>query len=386
MFANAETKPRLQIVDVTAERRGEPGIVVVGIGGCGCNNIDRMIAENIPKVRYIAMNTDLQELNTCRADLAVQLGPKTCGGHGAGGNCEIGETAADESRKEIEDSLQNCRIVFISAGMGGGTGTGASPIVAKIAKDIDAITIGVVSRPFAIEGPKRSRIAEEGLEKLRNMLDMLIVIPNDGLINSEDADKDIGTVLSNGNRILKNAVEGISNIISTPGLMNLDFNDIKSVVTTGGGAMMGTGCCTGEKRADVAARSAISDPLLENISIDGAKSLLISIHCPKDASAKEFHDAASVIQDAVGNEADVYLGVTKAEDDSEEFKVTVIATGFGQEYEEDDVAVRFPGFPTETSEIATEKQYPISFTASKGSADVKSQRNTLPVFMRRDMD
>lgn len=385
MLPPIDNKPRLQIVDVTTERRGEQGIIVVGIGGCGCNNIDRMIAEDIPKVNYIAMNTDLQELNACRADLSIPLGPKICAGHGAGGDCEIGEKAADESKKEIEESLMNSRIVFITAGMGGGTGTGASPIVAKIARDTDAITIGVVSRPFAIEGPKRSRKAEEGLDKLRNILDMLIVIPNDGLLNNEDVNKDVNAVLSSGNRILKNAVEGISNIISTPGLINLDFNDIKTVVTTGGGAMMGTGCCTGEKRADEAARGAISDPLLENISIEGAKSLLISIQCPQDASAKEFHDAAAVIQGAAGAEADVFLGVTQVEDDSEEFKVTVIATGFGQEYE-DDLEEQFLRLPADNSEIDIANPHGISFTAAKGSSDLKHKRNALPIFLQRDMD
>lgn len=325
-----EEGPRLQIVDVTEEYRGKPKITVAGIGGCGCNAIDRMLSADIVGVEYIAMNTDLQALNSCKADLTVQLGLKLTGGLGAGGNCETGESSAEESRNEIEEALQDSRMVFIAAGMGGGTGTGAAPVVAKVARELGAITVGVVTRPFEIEGAVKKIRAEQGINTLRKEVDTLIVIPNDSLRREAGDEETLTDSFERCNRTLKDAVEGIANIISSPGLMNLDFQDIKKVITTGGGAMMGTGCCNGEHRASEAASRAISDPLLENVSIEGAKSLLVSVQASSNMKFSEFHTAVEIVTKAVGPQADVSLGTSIIEEMGDRLKVTVIATGFGE--------------------------------------------------------
>jgi len=330
-----EEGPRLQIVDVAEEFHGKPKIVVIGIGGCGCNAIDRMLSADIIGVEYIALNTDLQALQNCEPDLKVQLGPKLTGGLGAGGNVETGESSAEESRDEIEESLQDCSMVFIAAGMGGGTGTGAAPVVARIARDLNAITVGVVTRPFEIEGSVKKNRAEQGISALRKEVDTLIVIPNDSLRREAGDDETLSNALERGNRTLKDAVEGIANIISSPGLMNLDFQDIKKVITTGGGAMMGTGCCNGEHRATEAASRAISDPLLENVSIEGAQSLLVSIQASSSMKFAEFHEAVEIVTKAVGPQADVSLGTSIVESMGDKLKVTVIATGFGEVEEMD---------------------------------------------------
>ncbi len=330
-----EEGPRLQIVDVAEEFHGKPKIVVIGIGGCGCNAIDRMLNADIIGVEYIALNTDLQALQNCEPDLKVQLGPKLTGGLGAGGNVETGESSAEESRDEIEESLQDCSMVFIAAGMGGGTGTGAAPVVARIARDLNAITVGVVTRPFEIEGSVKKNRAEQGISALRKEVDTLIVIPNDSLRREAGDDETLSNALERGNRTLKDAVEGIANIISSPGLMNLDFQDIKKVITTGGGAMMGTGCCNGEHRATEAASRAISDPLLENVSIEGAQSLLVSIQASSSMKFAEFHEAVEIVTKAVGPQADVSLGTSIVESMGDKLKVTVIATGFGEVEEMD---------------------------------------------------
>ncbi len=322
--------PRLQIVDVAEEGRGKPKIAVVGIGGCGCNAIDRMISADIIGVDYVAMNTDLQALNSCRADLKIQLGPKLTGGLGTGGNPENGESSAEESKKEIEECLLDIRMVFIAAGMGGGTGTGAAPVIARAAKAAGAITVGVVTRPFEVEGHVKKNRSEQGIWALRKEVDTLIVIPNDSLRREAGDDESFASALDRGNKTLKDAVEGIANIISSPGLINLDFQDIKKVITTGGGAMMGTGCCNGEHRASEAASRAISDPLLENVSIEGAKSLLISVQASSSMRFSEFHEAVQIVTQAVGPQADVSLGSSLVEEMEDRLKVTVIATGFGE--------------------------------------------------------
>ena len=329
--------PRLQIVDVAEECRGKPKIAVVGVGGCGCNAIDRMISADIIGVDYVAMNTDLQALNSCRADLKIQLGPKLTGGLGTGGNPETGESSAEESRKEIEECIQDTSMVFIAAGMGGGTGTGAAPVIARAAKATGAITVGVVTRPFEVEGDVKRNRSEQGIWALRREVDTLIVIPNDSLRREAGDDETFANALDRGNRTLKDAVEGIANIISSPGLINLDFQDIRKVITTGGGAMMGTGCCNGEHRASEAANRAISDPLLENVSIEGAKSLLISVQASSSMRFAEFHEAVEIVTKEVGPQADVSLGSSLVEDMDDRLKVTVIATGFGEMDEIDEI-------------------------------------------------
>lgn len=379
-----EKGPRLQIVDVTEEYHGKPKIVVVGIGGCGCNAIDRMLNADIVGVEYIAMNTDLQALQNCDPDLKVQLGPKLTGGLGAGGNVETGESSAEESRDEIVESLQDCSMVFIAAGMGGGTGTGAAPVVSRIARDLNAITVGVVTRPFEIEGSIKKNRAEQGISALRKEVDTLIVIPNDSLRREAGDDETLSNALERGNRTLKDAVEGIANIISSPGLMNLDFQDIKKVITTGGGAMMGTGCCNGEHRASEAASRAISDPLLENVSIEGAQSLLVSIQASSSMKFAEFHDAVEIVTKAVGPQADVSLGTSIVESMGDKLKVTVIATGFGEveDTEIDPVDIRLPHeIKTNTVNRDLERgRIPFILGAARSSG--KEERKKQPPFFR----
>ena len=379
-----EEGPRLQIVDVTEEYHGKPKIVVVGIGGCGCNAIDRMLNADIIGVEYIALNTDLQALQNCDSDLKVQLGPKLTGGLGAGGNVETGESSAEESRDEIVESLQDCSMVFIAAGMGGGTGTGAAPVVARIARDLNAITVGVVTRPFEIEGSVKKNRAEQGISALRKEVDTLIVIPNDSLRREAGDDETLSNALERGNRTLKDAVEGIANIISSPGLMNLDFQDIKKVITTGGGAMMGTGCCNGEHRASEAASRAISDPLLENVSIEGAQSLLVSIQASSSMKFAEFHEAVEIVTKAVGPQADVSLGTSIVESMGDKLKVTVIATGFGEveDLEIDSVDLRLPeGLKSKSGSREMERDR-IPFILGAARNGGKEERKKHPPFFR----
>ena len=379
-----EEGPRLQIVDVTEEFHGKPKIVVIGIGGCGCNAIDRMLNADIIGVEYIALNTDLQALQNCEPDLKVQLGPKLTGGLGAGGNVETGESSAEESKDEIIESLQDCSMVFIAAGMGGGTGTGAAPVVARIARELNAITVGVVTRPFEIEGSVKKNRAEQGISALRKEVDTLIVIPNDSLRREAGEDETLSNALERGNKTLKDAVEGIANIISSPGLMNLDFQDIKKVITTGGGAMMGTGCCNGEHRASEAASRAISDPLLENVSIEGAQSLLVSIQASSSMKFAEFHEAVEIVTKAVGPQADVSLGTSIIESMDDKLKVTVIATGFGEveDMEIDSADIRLPdSLKSNNSSRETERdRIPFLLGANRNSG--KEDRKKHPPFFR----
>ena len=379
-----EEGPRLQIVDVTEEYHGKPKIVVVGIGGCGCNAIDRMLNADIVGVEYIALNTDLQALQNCEPDLKVQLGPKLTGGLGAGGNVETGESSAEESRDEIVESLQDCSMVFIAAGMGGGTGTGAAPVVARIARELNAITVGVVTRPFEIEGSVKKNRAEQGISALRKEVDTLIVIPNDSLRREAGDDETLSNALERGNRTLKDAVEGIANIISSPGLMNLDFQDIKKVITTGGGAMMGTGCCNGEHRASEAASRAISDPLLENVSIEGAQSLLVSIQASSSMKFAEFHEAVEIVTNAVGPQADVSLGTSIVESMGDKLKVTVIATGFGEveDMEIDSVDIRLPESLKSKNASREIERDRIPFILGAARSNGKEERKKHPPFFR----
>lgn len=380
-----EEGPRLQIVDVTEEYHGKPKIVVVGIGGCGCNAIDRMLSADIIGVEYIAMNTDLQALQNCEPDLKVQLGPKLTGGLGAGGNVETGESSAEESRDEIVESLQDSSMIFIAAGMGGGTGTGAAPVVARIARELSAITVGVVTRPFEIEGAVKKNRAEQGISALRKEVDTLIVIPNDSLRREAGDEETLSDALERGNRTLKDAVEGIANIISSPGLMNLDFQDIKKVITTGGGAMMGTGCCNGEHRASEAASRAISDPLLENVSIEGAKSLLVSIQASSGMKFAEFHEAVEIVTKAVGEQADVSLGTSIVESMEDRLKVTVIATGFGEvdDTDLDSIDMRFSDrLKPESSESVSDRER-MPFILGAARTGEKEERKKQPPFFKR---
>ncbi|MBB1123417.1 cell division protein FtsZ [Limosilactobacillus albertensis] len=304
----------------------EARIKVIGVGGGGGNAVNRMIAEKVQGVDFIVANTDLQALNNSEATTKIRLGPKLTKGLGAGSNPEVGEKAAQESEEQIKKALEGADMVFITAGMGGGTGTGAAPVVAKLAKDSGALTVGVVTRPFSFEGPRRARYAAEGLEKLKSNVDTLIIVANNRLLEMIDKKTPMMEAFKEADNVLRQGVQGISDLIVTPGYINLDFADIKTLMSNQGSALMGVGASTGENRATEATKKAISSPLLE-VSIDGAQHVLMDITGGKDLSMFEAQEASDVIKQAAGTNVDISFGMSLNESMGDEVRVTVIATG-----------------------------------------------------------
>lgn len=303
-------------------------IKVIGIGGGGGNAINHMIDRSVQGVEFIAMNTDVQDLHHSKADKKIHLGKNLTKGLGAGMNPEIGRKAAEETRSEVQDFVKGADMVFITAGMGGGTGTGASPVIARAAKEQGILTVGVVTRPFFFEGAQRVRIAEEGIKALEKEVDAIIIIPNDRLLQITDKNTGFNEAFEMVDEILRQAVEGISDLITTPGKINVDFADIKAIMADAGSALMGIGYAAGEGRAEQAALQAINSPLLE-ISINGAKGVLFSISGNEDLGIQEIQSAAKIITESIDKDARVIFGTT--EDNrlkKGEVKVTVIATGF----------------------------------------------------------
>ena len=304
----------------------EAQIKVIGVGGAGGNAVNRMITEKVQGVDFIVANTDLQALNNSQATTKIRLGPKLTKGLGAGSNPEVGEKAAQESEEQIKKALEGADMVFITAGMGGGTGTGAAPVVAKLAKDSGALTVGVVTRPFSFEGPRRARYAAEGLEKLKSNVDTLIIVANNRLLEMIDKKTPMMEAFKEADNVLRQGVQGISDLIVTPGYINLDFADIKTLMSNQGSALMGVGASTGENRATEATKKAISSPLLE-VSIDGAQHVLMDITGGKDLSMFEAQEASDVIKQAAGTNVDISFGMSLNESMGDEVRVTVIATG-----------------------------------------------------------
>ncbi len=303
-------------------------IRVVGIGGSGNNAVNHMINNKINGVEFIAINSDAQDLHNSRAKKKIHIGKNLTRGLGAGGNPEIGRRAADETREEIANSIKGSDMIFVTCGMGGGTGTGAAPVTAKIARESGALTVGVVTKPFLFEGQERMRLALQGIEELKKEVDALITIPNDRLMAIVDRDTTIQNAFGMCDDILKQAVEGISDLIITPGIINVDFADIRSVMENAGSALMGIGISSGEKRAEEAAQAAINSPLLE-VSITGAKGVLFAIAGGDDLGMLEIQEAARVITESIDPHAKVIFGAIKDEKlKKNELKVTVIATGF----------------------------------------------------------
>ena len=301
-------------------------IKVIGVGGGGGNAVNRMITEKVQGVDFIVANTDLQALNASEAQTKIQLGPKLTKGLGAGSNPEVGDKAAEESEEQIQKALEGSDMVFITAGMGGGTGTGAAPVVAKIAKDSGALTVGVVTRPFSFEGPRRAKFATEGLAKLKANVDTLIIVANNRLLEMIDKKTPMMEAFKEADNVLRQGVQGISDLIVTPGYINLDFADIKTLMSNQGSALMGVGSATGENRATEATKKAISSPLLE-VSISGAQHVLMDITGGKDLSMFEAQEASDVIKQAAGTNVDISFGMSLNESLGDEVRVTVIATG-----------------------------------------------------------
>ncbi|MCA9361320.1 cell division protein FtsZ [Candidatus Kaiserbacteria bacterium] len=303
-------------------------IRVIGVGGSGNNAVNHMVSSKIKGVEFIAINSDAQDLHHSLAKKKIHVGKNLTRGLGAGGNPDMGRRAAEETREEIANSLKGSDMIFITGGMGGGTGTGAAPVVAKIARESGALTVGVVTKPFLFEGQERMRLALQGIEELKKEVDALITIPNDRLLAIVDKETTVKNAFGMCDDILKQAVEGISDLITMPGIINVDFADIRSVMENAGSALMGIGMSTGEKRSEEAARSAINSPLLE-VSITGAKGVLFAIAGGDDLGMLEIQDAARVITETIDPHAKVIFGAIRDEKlKKNEVKVTVIATGF----------------------------------------------------------
>jgi len=305
-------------------------IKVVGVGGGGVNAVNRMIEAGVGGVEFIAVNTDAQALIMSDADLKLDIGRDSTRGLGAGANPEVGREAADEHRNELEDALTGADMVFITAGEGGGTGTGAAPVVAEVARSLGALTVGVVTRPFGFEGRRRSVAAEQGIQSLKAAVDTLIIIPNERLLEIADQTTPVVEAFRMADEILTNGVKGITDLITTPGLINVDFADVKTVMSEAGSAVMGIGQSTGDSRAQQAAEKAISSPLLET-SMDGARGVLLSIAGPIDMTLHEVSTAASIVADHSDGDANIIFGAVVDDTLGDEMRVTVIAAGFEQE-------------------------------------------------------
>ncbi|HHU69898.1 MAG TPA: cell division protein FtsZ [Thermoanaerobacterales bacterium] len=310
-------------------------IKVVGVGGGGSNAVNRMIEAGLKGVEFIAINTDAQALYLSRADNRIQIGEKLTKGLGAGANPDIGERAAEESRDVISKAIKGADMVFITAGMGGGTGTGATPIVAEIAKELEALTVGVVTKPFSFEGKKRMAHAETGIENLKTKVDTLITIPNDRLLQVAEKKTSILEAFGLADEILRQGVQGISDLIAVPGLINLDFADVRTIMLEKGLAHMGIGRGNGENRAIEAAKQAISSPLLET-SIKGAKGVLLNITGGSNLGLFEVNEAAQMVSEAADPEANIIFGAVIDESLKDEILITVIATGFERQPEREE--------------------------------------------------
>ena len=309
------------------ERDGFTKIKVVGVGGGGSNAVSRMFRERITGIEYQVVNTDTQALLRCDVPLKICIGDELTGGKGVGGDPELGTRAAEESREELYESLRDTDMVFVAAGMGGGTGTGAAPVIAQIVKETDALTVAVVTRPFAFEGIRRARVADEGINRLRDHVDTLLVIPNERLRSTCEEEITAANAFKKADDVLRLGVQSIAELVTLPGEINLDFADVHSVMRGAGPAWMSIGWAMGEDRAKEAAQKAISNPLLD-VSIDGAKGVLFNITGGSDFRLSELHQAAEVIQRVVDPDANIIFGMTTDLKMENEIKLTVIATGF----------------------------------------------------------
>lgn len=312
-------------------------IKVIGVGGGGGNAINRMVDEGVSGVEFIAANTDVQALSSTKAETVIQLGPKLTRGLGAGGQPEVGRKAAEESEEVITEAISGADMVFITAGMGGGSGTGAAPVIARIAKGLGALTVGVVTRPFGFEGSKRGQFAVEGINELREHVDTLLIISNNNLLEIVDKKTPLLEALSEADNVLRQGVQGITDLITNPGLINLDFADVKTVMANKGNALMGIGIGSGEERVIEAARKAIYSPLLET-TIDGAEDVIVNVTGGLDMTLIEAEEASEIVNQAAGHGVNIWLGTSIDESMKDEIRVTVVATGVRQDAVEKVVA------------------------------------------------
>ncbi|MEG0180678.1 MAG: cell division protein FtsZ [Paraclostridium sp.] len=375
-------------------------IKVIGVGGGGNNAVNRMVEAELKGVEFIAVNTDKQALYTSKAEHKIQVGEKLTRGLGAGANPEVGKKSAEESKEEILKVLEGADMVFVTAGMGGGTGTGAAPVVAQLAKEMGILTVGVVTKPFAFEGKVRMKNAEQGIKELKTKVDTLITIPNDRLLQIVQKNTSMLEAFSIADDVLKQGIESISDLIAAPGLINLDFADVQSIMKEKGLAHMGMGKAQGENRAIEAATQAIQSPLLET-SIKGAKGVLLNITGGANLGLFEINEASTLVQESCDSEANIIFGATIKEDLKDDLVITVIATGFedGQDMELDfnrnNAGNQNPGFqqPNMNNHINREAQRPVMQEAKKEEEPVAKQSTSssyienddmeIPTFLRR---
>ncbi|MBQ7528763.1 cell division protein FtsZ [bacterium] len=348
-------------------------IKVIGVGGAGCNAVDSMFEEGIPGVQFVSINTDEQSLNKCGTDVRIQIGKVCTRGLGAGADPEIGRKAVEENKEEIQREIDGADMVFIAAGMGGGTGTGAAPIVASIAKQSGALTVAIVTKPFFFEGNKRRRVAEEGIEVLRKEVDAIIIVPNDSILQvlTEKCSRFEAFNLSND--VLRSGVRGISEIITACGEQNVDFADVRTIMANKGSAMLGIGVASGENRAEEAARGAIQNPLWEG-DINGATGVLFNVVASSNFSMQELQAAANIIYESVDPEANIIFGSVTDENMGEEVRITVVATGFPEHIEE--VAEGEEVFP-----FGSSSREEVEFPASNYSKGVRESGDTFEPLM-----
>ncbi len=367
-------------------------IKVIGVGGSGKNALNYMINSKVKGVDFIAVNTDSQDLHHSLAKRKIHIGKNLTRGLGAGMNPELGRRAVEETKEEIQEAIKGADMVFITYGLGGGTGTGAGPIVAKISKEMGALTVGVVTKPFFFEGQQRMKLAEAGLEELRQAVDAIIVIPNDRLLSTISKETTAKNAFATCDDVLKSAVEGISDLITTPGIINIDFADIKAVMADAGSALMGIGKATGEKRAEEAAKMAINSPLLE-VSINGAKGVLFSIAGGEDLGMFEIQDAAKIITESVDQNAKIIFGTVKDDKLKKgEVKITVIASSFPESFTKKTLFQSAPISQPEKVVAPEEKgkiynSIPAQTTATdetkKVTDDEDDEWGAVPAFLRR---
>ncbi|HUT63115.1 MAG TPA: cell division protein FtsZ [Anaerolineae bacterium] len=322
-------------IEIDTEAYSAANIKVVGVGGAGGNAINRMITSNLKGVEFIAINTDKQALNINQSPVRIQIGAALTKGLGAGANPEIGRQAVEETQEKIANALIGSDMVFITAGMGGGTGTGAAPVIAELAKEAGALTVGIVTKPFTFEGARRHNVASNGIKALKEVVDTLIVIPNQRLLTLAERNMPFTETFKMADDILLKATKGISDIINVPGIVNVDFMDVRTVMSEMGDAIMGTGIATGENRGREAAEQAINSPLLENISIKGAHGVLLNITGGANMGLYDIDQAAMLIYEEVGDDANIIFGAVIDELLTDEIRVTVIATGFNGSMSQD---------------------------------------------------
>jgi cell division protein FtsZ len=383
-----QTRGRRQPVFELEEEREAAQIKVIGLGGGGSNAVNRMIGAEFTGVEFIVANTDLQALRASPASVRLQLGAHLTGGLGAGSNPEIGKNAALEDRERLQKLVEGADMVFVTAGLGGGTGTGSAPVVAQVAKELGILTVAVVTKPFAFEGRKRAQQAEAGLAELRQVVDTLITIPNQRLLAVVDRGTPLLEAFKVADSVLLQAVQGISDLILVPGLINLDFADVRTIMSGMGMALMGAGVGKGEHRALDAAQKAVASPLLDETSIEGAKGILINFTGGSDLSIHEVEEAARIVQEAAHDEANIIFGAVIDPSLDDEVRITVIATGFTERKETaspSDKVVEMPKGPRSPAPAPKDWRRRLAEVRAEADAPVEEDLD-VPAFLRRQAD